>query len=406
MINVQTLGTLLRTLQSGELAGRGVAPLQPLAPTQAVKAITPEGAQSAGTRDPGQGELRPTAGTAPRSGSPAATSQRDPLLAMSPARTGALVLAPSLPAAAAEPSAVVILGGNEQGAAARLAPAGPATAAPATALPPAVTTAVSAATAPASSLSLSPAAQLVDTLTRLPGGRPIEAPAPLLPAPAAAPEALARALQQSIVASGLFYESHLARWTLQRHPEPALRAEPQAAWPPAPPPSGPAPPASGPGAPAPALPPLPALDTEATVAGAQAGTTTTTTVGASGAAGLPDAAPALVRQQLDVLETGQILWRGDLWPGQRAAIEIVEDDASRDPRQPPAWRTRLALTLPGLGAVEARLALAGTRVHLHLVAADRTRATVLRDALPELAAALAARGLDVAPVTLDHGPGR
>ena len=146
------------------------------------------------------------------------------------------------------------------------------------------------------------------------------------------------------------------------------------------------------------------LDAEATVASAQAGTTTT--VGTPGAAGLPDAAPALVRQQLDVLETGQILWRGDLWPGQRAAIEIVEDDASHDPRQPPAWRTRLALTLPGLGAVEARLALAGTRVHLHLVAADTTRATVLRDALPELAAALAARGLDVAPVTLDHGPGR
>lgn len=404
MINVQTLGTLLRTLQSGELAGRGVAPLQPLAPTQAVKAITPEGAQSAGTRDPGQGELRPPGGTASRSGSPPATAQRDPSLALSPVRAGALPLPPPLPAVAADPSAVVILGGNEQGVAARLAPAGTVTAAPATTPLPAVATATPGTTAPASSLSLSPAAQLVDTLTRLPGGRPIEAPAPLLPAPAAAPEALARALQHSIVASGLFYESHLARWTLQRHPEPALRVEPQAAWPPAPQSSTPPPPASGPGAPAPALPPLPALDAEATVASAQAGTTTT--VGTPGAVGLPDAAPALVRQQLDVLETGQILWRGDLWPGQRAAIEIVEDDASRDPRQPPAWRTRLALTLPGLGAVEARLALAGTRVHLHLVAADTTRATVLRDALPELAAALAARGLDVAPVTLDHGPGR
>jgi hypothetical protein len=402
MINVQTLGTLLRTLQSGELAGRGVAPLQPLAPTQAVKAITPDGAQSAGARDLGHGELRPPGGTAARSGPPA--TQRDPSPASSQVRAGGVALAPSLPAAAADPSAVVILGGNEQGVAARLAQAGPTTAAPPTATPSAVASAIPGTTPPASSLSLSPAAQLVDTLTRLPGGRPIEAAAPLLPTRAAAPEALARALQHSIVASGLFYESHLARWTLQRHPEPALRAEPQAAWPPAPPPSSPAPPASGPGVPAPAPPPLPALDADATVASAQAGTTTA--MDTPGAAGLPDAAPALVRQQLDVLETGQILWRGDLWPGQRAAIEIVEDDASRDPRQPPAWRTRLALTLPGLGAVEARLALAGTRVHLHLVAADTTRATVLRDALPELAAALAARGLDVAPVTLDHGPGR
>jgi hypothetical protein len=403
MINVQTLGTLLRTLQSGELAGRGVASLQPLAPTQAVKAITPEGAQSAGARDPGQGELRPPAGTATRSGPLAANAQREPSPALSQARTGALPLASPLPATAADPSAIVVLGGNEQGPAARLAPAGPATAAPATAIPPAPASATPGTVPSASSLSLSPAAQLVDTLTRLPGGRPIRAPTPLLPAPAAAPEALARALQHSIVASGLFYESHLARWTLQRHPEPALRAEPQAAWPPAPQPATSPPPPGSDAAPA-GRAPLPAQDAEVLLASTPSATTTV--AGTPGAAGLPDAAPALVRQQLDVLETGQILWRGDLWPGQRAAIEIAEDDPSHDPRQPPAWRTRLALTLPGLGAVEARLALAGTRVHLHLVAADRTRATVLRDALPELAAALAARGLDVAPVTLDHGPGR
>jgi hypothetical protein len=403
MINVQTLGTLLRTLQSGELAGRGVAPLQPLAPTQAVKAITPEGAQSAGARDPGQGELRPPAGTAAHSAPAAANARREPSLALPQPRTGALPLAPPLPAAAADPSAVVILGGTEQGAAARLTPAGPATTAPATATPPTVASAPPGTTPPASSLSLSPAAQLVDTLTRLPGGRPIQASAPLLPAPAAAPEVLARALQHSIVASGLFYESHLARWTLQRHPEPALRAEPQAAWPPMPQPTT-SPPPPGSGAAAPGLAPLPAQDAEVLLGSTPSATTTT--VGMPGAAGLPDAAPALVRQQLDVLETGQILWRGDLWPGQRAAIEIAEDDPNHDPRQPPAWRTRLALTLPGLGAVEARLALAGTRVHLHLVAADGTREAALRNALPELAAALAARGLDVAPVRLDHGPGR
>ncbi|MBK9702954.1 MAG: flagellar hook-length control protein FliK [Betaproteobacteria bacterium] len=120
-------------------------------------------------------------------------------------------------------------------------------------------------------------------------------------------------------------------------------------------------------------------------------------------AGVPDAAPALVRQQLDVLETGQILWRGDLWQGQPATIEIAEDEAGTDPGQAAVWRTRLALTLPGLGAFEARLALSGQRLHLHLVAADATGATALRDALPALAAALAARALDLAPVRLHHG---
>jgi hypothetical protein len=118
---------------------------------------------------------------------------------------------------------------------------------------------------------------------------------------------------------------------------------------------------------------------------------------------VPDVAPALVRAQLDLLETGQILWRGDLWHGQPATIEVREEDGGRDPGALPAWHTRLAVTLPELGAVEARMALAGTRIHVSVVAADEARAAPLADALPELAAALTARGLDVAPIRVDHG---
>ncbi|MBK7080961.1 MAG: flagellar hook-length control protein FliK [Betaproteobacteria bacterium] len=386
MINVQTLGTLLRTLQSGDVTARAPASLQPLAPTQAVKAISPESthAQQTGARDASRGQPRaarpagetpPPTGTAGRPGATAGLA----VPAGTAAGMTALLADPDT-----NPATVVTLAAATADAiASRVEARAPALPLPASAPPTGLPT---PGPTGAASLTLSSAAHLVDTLARLPGGEPIRPPLPLASA-AAAPEAIARALQHSIVVSGVFYESHLVRWARQRHPEAALRVEPQASWPAA---SGSAFGAAMPqhDVPASALPEAPASMAlpvpEAT-------------------AGVPDAAPALVRQQLDVLETGQILWRGDLWQGQPATIEIAEDDAGTDPGQAAVWRSRLALTLPGLGPFEARLTLSGQRLHLHLVAADANGATALRDALPELAAALAARALDVAPVRLDHG---
>lgn len=419
MINVQTLGMLLRTLNAGEAPGRGAVPLQPLAPAQAVKPIAPEGAQSqrpgafdTGRSEPGQRDA-PTHGATTAPKADAAPTSR--AAARLPAATSAgATPGGALPPRSADASAVVTLASLDSTPPVASSPtqplALPATAS--TATPVATTTSTAAPTtmppaAPPStptgaSLSLSPAAQFVDTLLRLPGGRPIVPAAPLVPAPGGSPEVLARALQHSIVASGLFYESHLARWVGHRLPDSALRQEPQAAWP-APPAATAASPAAAP-APWPAPAGLPAPDSDAPLPAAS--TPAATTPPAPTGASAPDAAPALVRAQLELLETGQILWRGDLWQGQSATLEIREDDGERDPGTPPAWHTRLAVTLPGLGAVEARMALAGSRIHLRLVAADEARAAPLDAALPELAAALAARGLDVAPIRVDHGRAR
>jgi len=430
MINVQTLGMLLRTLQAGEVPGRGAVPLQPLSPAQAVKPISPEGAQSQrpGAFDPGRSEPRlrdaanPGATTTPK-----ADATRLPATASAGATPGVSptgrpegeyrsaqhegIPVGTLPPRSVDASAVVTLASLESTPPVASSPtkpvALPATAS--TATPVATTTSTAApttmpptaalSTPTGASLSLSPTAQLVDTLLRLPGGRPIVPAAPLVPAPGGAPEVLARALQHSIVASGLFYESHLARWVGHRLPAGALRQEPQAAWP-APPAASAASPAA---APAPWPPPAALASPEPDAPLPAASTPAATTASAPTGTSVPDAAPPLVRAQLDLLETGQILWRGDLWHGQPATIEVREEEAGRDPGALPAWHTRLAVTLPGLGAVEARMALSGTRIHVSLVAADEARAAHLADALPELAAALTARGLDIAPIRVDHG---
>ena len=66
------------------------------------------------------------------------------------------------------------------------------------------------------------------------------------------------------------------------------------------------------------------------------------------------------------------------------------------------WNTRLGLTMPQLGRVDARLNLEGSRLRLNLQAGDSASLATLRARLPELEASLAAAGLrlDVAQVSM------
>jgi hypothetical protein len=87
------------------------------------------------------------------------------------------------------------------------------------------------------------------------------------------------------------------------------------------------------------------------------------------AAAVHPATVPLVRQQLDLLATGQFRWSGEAWPGARLDWTIEQDGdewdrsgggmASEDD-QP--WRTRLTLSLPTLGTVDAELTLTGMRL--------------------------------------------
>ncbi|MEZ0605118.1 flagellar hook-length control protein FliK [Paraburkholderia sp. IW21] len=87
------------------------------------------------------------------------------------------------------------------------------------------------------------------------------------------------------------------------------------------------------------------------------------------AAAVHPATVPLVRQQLDLLATGQFRWTGEAWPGAKLdwTIEQEGDEwdrsgggAASEDDQP--WRTRLTLSLPTLGTVDADLTLTGTRL--------------------------------------------
>jgi hypothetical protein len=233
--------------------------------------------------------------------------------------------------------------------------------------------------------TLSRAGQLLGSL--LAGGESAPRPAlvggaaPLLPAPPAQADALAPALRQAIVESGLFYESHQAQWIAGRYAPEALAREPQARH------------AARPPAGVPAAPPA----TEEAHASEQP-PHAPATAGRGAAAGMPPMAAelqALVLQQLDAAATQHLVWHGELWPGQGLHWEIAAEEGKREaPDEAPAaqWTTRLRLTLPRLGEVDATLTLAQEKVSLAMTA-NADGADTLRRGLGELAAAFAAAGL-------------
>jgi len=214
--------------------------------------------------------------------------------------------------------------------------------------------------------------------------------------------ALAAALAQTVSGSGLFYESHLAQWLLGQRTPAELAGEPQnrlsgndgqpaagsrpgladvedvpwSEWPAQgsheAQTGGPAGPAAryasiqdGPGS---------AAQNAALMRASAANSARTDAAlladdpgAAATGSGVHPAVIPLVRQQLDLLATGEFRWTGEAWAGVRLDWTVQQDrvdsrdarhGAPADPAEAP-WRTRLTLSLPLLGTVDAELTLAG-----------------------------------------------
>src|SRR3954470_7398489 len=125
---------------------------------------------------------------------------------------------------------------------------------------------------------------------------------PVLPdAPLDAPLAAAT-LRELVALSGLFYESHQAEWLAGGRDTAQLRLEPQ-----------------------------------------------------------NQGAPAPIEQQINALETRQLQWSGQIWPGQPMRWEISERETLSPEREPERrWQTTVELDLPNLGLLHATLSLSST----------------------------------------------
>lgn len=196
---------------------------------------------------------------------------------------------------------------------------------------------------------------------------------------------LAGQLRDALSNSGLFYEAHQVQWLEGARTTAQLMQEPQ----------------NQSTVPTPTAGNLPAA--QATAAGQ-------TTQQANQLLSIPQHLQPLVQQQLNVLETGQVVWQGQVWPGQDMQWAIHEETphtggtADGNERQ---WVTQLQLDLPRLGEVSAMLRLnsAGVSLTLHAAAGD-TR-TLLGQTSSQLVAALSNAGIPViSTLVAQHEPAR
>lgn len=246
---------------------------------------------------------------------------------------------------------------------------------------------------PAPAPRLSQAAQLIQAVIAGAAPAPIQSAGPLVE-PAAltsptGPQQLAGNLLRAIEESGVFYESHLAAWTQGQRPLTRLQREPQAKW------------NALQNFPS-YLPGLAAAET-----GGRAGNGAPVLLDRGEdfmprSIELPEQARPLLRQQLETLETGKILWNGQVWQGQAAAIVIAEEKPAQREQDAQAlsWRTALSLTLPKLGDIRADLALRGETLTISIACGAKDSAHLLQSELKGLGKSLRAAGLEPLSLTV------
>jgi hypothetical protein len=247
--------------------------------------------------------------------------------------------------------------------------------------------------------SLSRTGQLISNLLGGPRdgkGGPVALPLngnqPISTSPPTDAQELLPLLKQAITTSGMFYESHQAEWVEGRYSKEQLLQEPQGKL--------------APQTPLPQLQQPSTIGDTLVISGSPADTAPVAakTPEANTGAAQPSQAVAaqaqsLVQQQLEAFATQNFSWQGQVWPGQQMQWEIETDNErqqSSGDDDSQKWQTRLRLTLPRLGEVEARLHVQGQQLTLAMRATSAETRELLRGGTATLRSQLEQAGLDLA----------
>lgn len=200
---------------------------------------------------------------------------------------------------------------------------------------------------------------------------------PLLSGAPEGTKEFAKTLQNALSQSGLFYESHQAQWVSGQRPVTDLFQEPQGKL---------------------------SNAVQANLASADMVDSSQKSMSLqSGEKVLPQTTP-LIQQQLEVLDTRQLVWQGQVWPGQEMKWEIEEDGHKEQAQdsEDSAWKTNLHLKFPNLGELTATLAVSQSGIRVNFNVADANTANTLKTNQPDLLGAMQTAGLNLLSVSIDH----
>jgi Flagellar hook-length control protein FliK len=242
----------------------------------------------------------------------------------------------------------------------------------------------------------------------------VKGTAPILNAPTENVAQLASRLQQTLSQSGVFYESHQAQWVAGQRPLARLLLEPQAKLTPQ----------------RTALSPSAPYQTNSTEVSTQnVGTQPVNVPARAGAEGTTSTpAPeilaaakdiasmakvvesainpnthSMIQNQLHALETRQVAWHGEIWPGQWLEWEVSEHgEHHAESQEEKSWQTSLNLALPQLGDIRARLQFGAKGLHIQVFAASAETTALLKNNRSALQQALADINIPVLSMALDE----
>jgi len=114
---------------------------------------------------------------------------------------------------------------------------------------------------------------------------------------------------------------------------------------------------------------------------------------------------SLVQQQLQTLDSRQLVWQGQVWQGQMMEWRVEERGAREGGAgevEMPHWQTSLRLQLPKLGDVQATLAFTPQGLRIDLKASDSETAETMRGAQGKLRNSMEASGLNVLAMSVER----
>jgi hypothetical protein len=173
-------------------------------------------------------------------------------------------------------------------------------------------------------------------------------------------------LKAALTQGGLFYESHLAQWASGGLALGELLKEPQGK-----------------------------LSRALRGAGEAAAAREPEEVGFADNRTLP-----LVKEQLLLLNSGVLTWRGEAWPGQGMELAITQQEQEEGEDEVEA---KLSLALPHLGGVEAKLRFSPDGFFIEFVCERPGHAALLKEAGGDLRVALASTGLHLSRMVAKDG---
>lgn len=170
---------------------------------------------------------------------------------------------------------------------------------------------------------------------------------------------LALRLKEVLTQSGLFYESHLAQWAAGGLQLAEILKEPQGK-----------------------------LSRAAGGEKHEDGAADSADAEVADARTLP-----LIKEQLHLLDSGVLSWRGEAWPGQGMVLSVT--NSGREEGEAGIEAT-LSLSLPNLGDVEAKLHLGAEGLSVELVSDQPGASSVMKEGHEALRSALSSAGLHLA----------